>query len=642
MITTALLLEVASKPPASWRDALERRFPDDPELVRQALVWLHASKDTGDGHGFDGDRYELGVMLDAGATASVWQAHDRKLGRNVAIKLFRIERSPSLDEILAEARAACEVASDHVVRVFDVHDDDPPAIVMELVGEYEPRRGTLAPGASAAACRPQSIDEAVRWVRDVALGVHDAHLRNVFHRDLKPHNVLITPLSRRARVGDFGLAVSANGAAGGAVGLIRTGPTGPVKVAGTPEYMAPEQARGLPLVLDPHDPDDRAVLVGVDVWGLGAIAYDLIAGRPPWQPGEGLEAWEVAATGASPPAVDRDLGRAVPARLRRVLDKALAPEPNARYTTAAELAGELDAYLARRPTSLDRSRAVRVALWARRNPQLTIAAVLAAILAVITLVAYATVVEVRTQRNELAGEIDRARAERVELEARAQKLHKELADTESSLAEKATALDRLHHTLAEAKQEYDAIVAAKERALRDADAVTRSLVEQLATARSERDTAQLGRELYEGFWTRARAEADQAARDRDQAQHERDDAHKERDQAAKERDAAREKADKAAKDRDAALADRDRIDSARRHAEADLARLISELSSLGDGPRDAGVHVDAAVPSVDAAVLVPHSAAVHVDAAVLHADAAAVAPVHADAAILHVDAAAAP
>jgi serine/threonine protein kinase len=502
MNIAAALAEIAARPPASWGQLVRERWPDDPELARQALVWLHANRERDDASSVPAlhdDRYALGVMLDAGGTAHVWQAHDRKLGRNVAIKLFRVERSPSLDEILTEARAACEVDSDHVVRVLDVHDDEPPYIVMELVGEYEPRRGVLAPGASAATFRPASTDEAVRWVRDVALGVHDAHLRNVFHRDIKPHNVLITPWSRRARIGDFGLAVSASGSAN-ASGLVRTGPTGPVRVSGTPEYMAPEQARGLPLVLDPHDESERAILVGVDVWGLGALAYDLLSGHPPWRPRDGLDAWEVAATGGAPA-----LPAPVPRRLARVIAKALAPETRDRYATAAELASELDAYIARRPTSHDRSRATRLALWCRRNPQLTITAGLASVLAVITLVAYATILQVRSERNDLAADIDR-------LAERAGNLRRELAETEANLKSQTGALDNLRKVLAEEKIEYDAIVGAKERALRDADAVTKTLVEQLSAARADRDTAQGARDLYEGFWTRARADSDRPRR----------------------------------------------------------------------------------------------------------------------------------
>src|SRR5262249_20036353 len=152
-----------------------------------------------------------------------------------------------------------------------------PFIVMELVGEHDVGRDELAPALAASSCRPRSIDEAVRWVRDVARGVHDAHLRNVFHRDLKPHNVLITPVTRRARVADFAAGALA------AMGLVRGTAAGATRIAGTPAYMAPEQARGLPIDLDLRDAEQRDALVRVDVWGLGALAYDLLGGRPPWQ-----------------------------------------------------------------------------------------------------------------------------------------------------------------------------------------------------------------------------------------------------------------------------------------------------------------------------------------------------------------------
>src|SRR5690606_36625431 len=203
-----------------------------------------------------------------------------RLGRNVAIKVVH-ERddSEALDQVLAEARAASDVYSEHVVRVLDVqYGDGQPHIVMELVSEYDPEKEEVVLGTTAAASRPRSIEDVARWVMHVARGVHEAHLRNVFHRDLKPKNVLITPNSRRARVADFGLAFSGASpdAAHPTVTLLKRGPSGPVSVRGTPEFMAPEQARGLPLTLDARNADDRVVLVAIDVWGLGAIAYDLL------------------------------------------------------------------------------------------------------------------------------------------------------------------------------------------------------------------------------------------------------------------------------------------------------------------------------------------------------------------------------
>ncbi|HET9993355.1 MAG TPA: serine/threonine-protein kinase, partial [Kofleriaceae bacterium] len=424
-----VLAQIATRPEASWPELVAQRFPADAELAAQALIWLRANRERVDDDEVTpelaGERYRLGVLLDVGATASVWQAHDAKLNRNVAVKVFRGERSPVLDEILTEARAAAEIASDHVVRVLDVHDQDSsggaPYIVMELVGEWEPRKGVLAPGGSAATVRPRSLAEAVRWVRDVARGVHDAHLRNVFHRDLKPHNVLITPFSRRARIADFGLAIR------------EAQEPGALEIAGTPGYIAPEQAAGLSPTLDPHDLEDRAVLVALDVWGLGAVAFDLVADRPPWEADAGLEAWERAATADRSPELPREL----PRRLRTILDKALALDPKARYATAGELADDLDAYLARRPTSHDVSRRSRLALWMRRNPQLSITVGLAAVLAAISIVAYVNVVEVKNQRNALGAEAKRAQLENEQLAARAQKTRENLAATETELATKA-------------------------------------------------------------------------------------------------------------------------------------------------------------------------------------------------------------
>ena len=590
-----MLAELAELSSETWPAQLRARFAADPALIEQALLWLHANRARSVDRetpslGAGGDRYELGVMLDAGATAAVWQAYDRKLARDVAIKLFRIEQSPALDQILIEARAASEVISDHVVRVLDVHDGEPPYLVMELVGEHDPGGGELVPGASAATCRPRDLDEAVRWIRDVARGVHDAHLRNVFHRDLKPHNVLVMPCSRRTKIADFGLAVS--GATDGP-GLLRRGPAGLARIAGTPDYIAPEQARGLRPNLDLADVDDRTTLVALDVWGLGALAYDLLAGQAPWRATGELEPWEVAATATEPPDLERTAqGARVPARLRRVIAKTLALDPGARYASAGQVADELDAILARRPTSLERSRPVRFVLWCRRNPQLALTALLAMVLATMALIASSIARDVREQRNELAREMTAARVANAELAQRMQDARRELADTEATLQRQAETLRNLERTLAEATREYDAIVSAKAQALRDADAATRQLAEQLATVRRERDTAQVAHKMYEAFWNRGRGEAERAAQERDEAEHDRNAARDERDHAVRERDAALAALAQAQQERDAARADRDRAEAIRRRVETDLATLAADMAALlqrGIGVRDAGV-----------------------------------------------------
>jgi serine/threonine-protein kinase len=553
-----VLAQIAARPEGQWPELVAQRFPNDAKLAAQALIWLRSNRERVDDDDVTpelaDERYQLGVLLDVGATASVWQAHDAKLNRNVAVKVFRGERSPVLDEILTEARAAAEIASDHVVRVLDVHDQDPtnggaPYIVMELVGEWEPRKGVLAPGGSAATVRPRTHAEAVRWVRDVARGVHDAHLRNVFHRDLKPHNVLITPVSRRARIADFGLAN-------------RTG-------GGTPEYIAPELAR----LAGAHD---REHMVAVDVWGLGALAYDLLGGRPPWP------TWDAAVSGESPPPLD------VPRRLQRVIAKAMALDPAQRYATAGEVAHDLDAFLEQRPTSLDRSHVLRAGLWMRRNPQLSLTAAAALALAVITLAGYASLREIRGKSRALAAEVRQEEQTNDQLTARMAKARAELAQTEADVAARGQALAALQRALADEQKQYEGIIAARDKALHEADAATRQLVDQLTVAQSDRAAAELGRQMYEGFWNSARQDVDRVSKDREQAQHERDAARGERDQLQVERDAAQA-------ERERALAEVQRLteEAAASHKRVEeLTRLLGAGSGSGSAaPAAAGSDV---------------------------------------------------
>jgi serine/threonine protein kinase len=545
-----VLRQLASRPPAQWEAALEKRFPDDPALVQQALLWLHAEHDAESealrpSLGEIGDeRYVLTVKLDQGATSSVWQAYDRKLARNVAIKILRAGGD---DRVIAEARAACDVISDHVVRILDVHDGEPRYIVMELVGEHDPDRDQLTLGTAASECAPRDVHEVVSWVMRVARGLHDAHLRNVFHRDLKPRNVLITPISRKARIADFGLAVSAGGEESTSLAspLIRSGPDGPIAVQGTPEYMAPEQARGLPIELDPRLAADRAALIALDVWGLGALAYALLAGRGPWGPrGSGLAAWDRAAEGAAPPPLERTpWGERIPRRLRRIVGKAMAIEPTARYASAAQVANELEAFLAQRPTSFDRARSARLALWARRNPQLTITAIAAVVLVLLTLGTRMTVARLRRERDSLKVELADQESELHRLNDRVDRSRAELAETEAELHERAADLTALQASVEDERHLHETVLQAKDRDLRDATAATRHLVEDLEAARGTARAIEAQRAKYEGYWKSAQREIERVT--------------KERDRARQDRDASRADLDRLERELDAAIADRD-------------------------------------------------------------------------------------
>ncbi len=545
-----ILAKLSHRPASEWIARLEKAFPDDASMRRQALIWLHADQhrvaDESDPPSLGEpaqQRYELSVRLDTGATASVWQAFDRKLGRNVAIKVFHDQgESEAMAQVIAEARAASDVISDYVVRVHDVHDDDAhPYIVMELVGEHDPERGQIALGNSAAACPPTSLDEIARWVMHAARGVHDAHLRNVFHRDLKPQNVLITPISRTARVADFGLAVS--GASEQVdhptMTLFKGGPEGPLSVRGTPEYMAPEQARGLPPSLDPRAADDRSILVGVDVWGLGAILYDLLSGHPPWmaRSPEAHGPWEIAASGEAPVPLDRTRdGVRIPASLRRLVDKAMSLDPTQRYGSAAAVANELQAFLARRPTSLDRSRPFRVMLWCRRNPQLALTAMAVVALALVALGTHATVTRLRGERNALNREVAAQHAEQNLLNQSVEQTRASLVSTQQKLATERQNLANLELSIGEDRRAYTALIDAKEKALRDANTATRQLIEQLEAAERERRAADQARSTYEKLSAETKQDAERFAKERDRARRDRDSARSERDVLQRELD----------------------------------------------------------------------------------------------------------
>lgn len=564
---------LSARPPAEWPAQLEREFPGDAALRAQALLWLHAERE---GPALGGvapslgsaadERYELALRLDTGATAAVWQAFDRRLGRNVAIKVFHDHgQSEALDQVLAEARAASDVVSEHVVRVLDVqYGEARPYIVMELVAEYDASGSQIVLGMAAAALQPQSIEEATRWATHVARGVHEAHQRNVFHRDLKPKNVLVTPRTRRAKVADFGLAVSgaASDLAHPAITLLKGGPSGPVRIQGTPEYMAPEQARGLPLTLDPRAVADRAILIGVDVWGVGAVAYDLLAGRPPWlgRPADDLSAWEVAASSESPPALARTRdGARVPARLRRVIERAMATDVRERYSSAAAVASDLQAFLDRRPTSLDRSRLLRALLWSRRNPQLALTALVAIALTALAAGTHATVTELRRERDALDRVVAAQTAEATRLAKGVAEARSALEETRGKLATERENLKNLEVSIGDERASYESLIEVKEQSLRDATAATRQIMTQLEAARRERQAADAASAKLERLLEDVRRDGDKAAQ--------------ERDRVRREREAARAERDAVQRERDAAIAEREDVERQLRALEADLVRV---------------------------------------------------------------------
>lgn len=224
---------------------------------------------------------------------------------------------------------------------------------------------------------------------------------------------------------------------------------------------------------------------------------------------------------------------------------------------------------------------MRARLWCRRNPQLTITGVVALVLAALTAITYASVARLRAQRSALAAEMIQQSKEEDAIRARAAHTRAEVASTKAQLTNASQELHHLETRLTDEKQTYAALLAAKDKALLDANAATRDLIEQLSATRNDRRTIDAERALYRQFRETARGDAERAAKQRDQAQSDRDAARAERDVLKQERSAI-------TAERDRARADRDLDDHRLAELTAALAAAEAKLESNAAVTRSGG------------------------------------------------------
>ncbi|MBV8757829.1 MAG: protein kinase [Deltaproteobacteria bacterium] len=263
------------------------------------------------------DRYQFVQFLGKGGMGAVYKARDPQLSRHVALKFLMRTEGGRAKRFVAEARAQAKVEHQHVCKVYEVGTaQGVPYIAMQFIDGV-----TLS-----AAQERMTIEDKVHVMRKVADAVHAAHQGGLIHRDLKRSNVMVERTERgnwQPFVLDFGLARE-----------VDAGHTVAGEVAGTPAYMAPEQARG--------ERADRRT----DVWGLGATLYALLAGRPP-NHGTTAEAFASLVTKDVPSV--RTVAPQIPGELATIVMKCLEADPARRYADAGEVAADLRRYLAGEP-----------------------------------------------------------------------------------------------------------------------------------------------------------------------------------------------------------------------------------------------------------------------------------------------------
>src|SRR5947209_7542081 len=267
--------------------------------------------------------YEVLTHIGAGGMGDVWRARDKRIGRDVAVKVLPDAYAPGDERVRRfeqEARAAGALNHPGLVTIYDIGTTEgSPYIVMEML-EGETVRDALGHGGNGGLPLRKVIDYAIQISSALAV----AHEKGIMHRDLKPENLFITS-DGRVKILDFGLAKLAEDASDvdaknrTARHLTSTG-----MVVGTPGYMSPEQVRAQPL-------DYRT-----DIFSLGAVLYEMLGGRRAFDRDTAVETMN-AVLKDEPPPLETNL----PATLESIMRHCMEKNPRERFQSARDLAFQL-------------------------------------------------------------------------------------------------------------------------------------------------------------------------------------------------------------------------------------------------------------------------------------------------------------
>jgi ABC-type phosphate/phosphonate transport system substrate-binding protein/tRNA A-37 threonylcarbamoyl transferase component Bud32 len=310
--------------------------------------------------------YELLRQVGCGGMGVVYEARHTRLKRQVALKMIRPDLASKrfLRRFLIEGEAAARLDHPNIIPIYEIKEDGPDSFLsMQFVpgetlkekiarGDFRLERSQNNSARDWLPCQRASA----RLMAAVARAIQHAHERGVFHRDLKPGNILVDSLGQ-PHIADFGVAkIIREQEQFDAASTL----TVPGAALGTPEYMAPEQASSSGLV-------DSGSMAAADIYSLGALLYELLTGRPPFRGSSNLETLQKVREGdlKRPRAINPGLSR----DLETIALKCLERNPDARYASAADVASELERWLAGQPiTARPASQPARVARWVKRNP----------------------------------------------------------------------------------------------------------------------------------------------------------------------------------------------------------------------------------------------------------------------------------